>query len=270
MSLRNELRQPLLDATLYRETYNWETWYRYVKDGASAINSANPDVLVFLSGLNSDVDLGAVVQGTALTPGTDKFSLDDFDGFANRLVLELHNYEFTYATDNCTQLSNKLLDAGFSGLSSSAKNQFPVIMTEFGFPQDATTWKGEYASCIAKFLQAQRAGWTIWVLAGSYYLREGAQDSDEPWGLLTHDWTDWRSPEYVDGGLMPLVKGSLAGEGGDGSQVTGSPDGDGSGSGSNSNPKDNGSGLVVPALPSWALGAVGCAALFTLRDLYIL
>lgn len=262
MSLRNELRQPLLNMTLYKESYNWETWYQHIKDGASAINSANPDVLIFLSGLNSDVDLSAVVDDTALEPGTDTFSRDDFKGYADKLVLELHNYEFTYAADNCTQLGDKLLNAGFSGLSSSAKNQFPVVMTEFGFPQDTATWQGDYATCLTKFLQTQRAGWMIWVLAGSYYLREGAQDSDEPWGLLTRDWSDWRDSKDANGGLTSLVKATLESSSRDSSQ------GDGSGSqGANGKPKDNVAGLQVLTIPGWAVIAlVGAIAFFTFVD----
>jgi hypothetical protein len=195
--------------TLYSQTYNWEYWYTYVKQGAAAINSANPDVLIFLSGLDSDTNLSPVAQGTALTPGSGKFSLGDFRGYANKLVLELHNYESL--ASNCTSLRDELFADGFQALTSSARNQFPVVMTEFGFAENATTWEGVYASCLESYLPASKAGWMIWVLAGSYYVRQGTQDYDESWGLLKHDWSDWRSPEHINGGLIPMVKASLSG-----------------------------------------------------------
>ena len=172
---------------------------------SQAIHSANPDVLIFLSGLGFDTTLTPVVQGTALTPGTGKFNLADFPGYANKLVLELHNYE--NSATSCSSLQSNLNGAGFSALGS---NKFPVMLTEFGFQMDASTWKGVYASCLASYLPAQKAGWFIWVLSGSYYIRSGTQDYDETWGLLTHDWSAWRSPSYVNGALATMVKNTLA------------------------------------------------------------
>ncbi len=214
MSLRNELRQPLTNFTLYEQSYNWQDWYKYMKQGAAAINSKNPNLLIFLSGIDSDATLQPVVEGTALTPGTGTFSLDDFQGYSNKLVLEIHAYEILSPVTNCTLFQSQLATDGFEALNASttskAKNAFPVIMTEFGFTEDATTWQDVYASCLEAYLPAQKAGWMIWALGGSYYIREGTQDSDETWGLLTHDWSDWRSPEHINGGLTPMIKASLA------------------------------------------------------------
>jgi hypothetical protein len=206
MSLRNELRTPDDNTTLADDSYNWEDWYKYIKEGAAAINSNNADVLILLSGLDFDTWLTPVVQGTSLTPGTGTFSLSDFTGYADKLVLEIHNY--ANSATSCSSLESSLYTDGFQALhaeDSATVNVFPVVLTEFGFLQDATTWEGVYATCIASYLSEQSAGWFIWVLAGSYYTRSGTQDYDETWGLLTHDWSTWRSPEYVEGGLTPLV-----------------------------------------------------------------
>lgn len=208
MSLRNELRQPLLNMTLYKDTYNWEYWYARVKEGADAVHKANPNVLVFLSGIDSDTLLTPVVEGTSLPPGTGKFARADFSGYQDKIVLELHNYQ--NQADNCTALQADLLKAGFEALVDGATNQFPLAMTEFGFAQDNDTWKGVYATCLGKFLPDQKASWFIWVLSGSYYIREGTQDYDEPWGLLTHDWSAWRSPGFVERGLIPMVNATLS------------------------------------------------------------
>jgi hypothetical protein len=205
MSLRNEPREPTSNSQLDKTTYNWQSWYTYIKQGTQAINSVNPDVLIFLSGLGFDTTLQPVVQGTALTPGTGKFSLSDFSGYANKLVLELHNYQ--NSATSCSSMQSGLSSSGFSAL---ANNQFPVMLTEFGFQMDSSTWKGVYASCLASYLPAQKAGWMIWVLAGSYYIRSGTQDYDEGWGLLTKDWSTWRSPSYIDGALKTMVKNTLS------------------------------------------------------------
>src|SRR5207244_1003564 len=122
-----------------------------------------------------------------------KFSLDDFIGYANKLVLELHYYNIISTDTNCTAVQLNLDKAGFAALSGKAAVTMPVMMTEFGFAQDATSWKNLYASCLEAYLPAQEAGWMIWALSGSYYIREGKQDYDEPWGLLSHDWSGWRS-----------------------------------------------------------------------------
>ncbi|EGO56002.1 hypothetical protein NEUTE1DRAFT_148368 [Neurospora tetrasperma FGSC 2508] len=206
IGLRNEPREPTSGAA--KSTYNWQTWYTYMKQGAEAVHSSNPDLLIFLSGLSFDTFLTPVVRGTALTPGTGKFSFNDFPSYANKLVLELHNYETS--ANSCNNLQNNLYNNGFEALTSSAVNQFPVMLTEFGFQMDASTWKGTYASCLASYLPAQKAGWFIWVLAGSYYIRSGTQDYDEGWGLLTHDWSTWRSPSYVNEALIPMVKDTLS------------------------------------------------------------
>lgn len=68
---------------------------------------------------------------------------------------------------------------------SDIVNVLPVVMTEFGYLNDNVTWTGVYASCLRSFLsgfEGGPAGWMVWVLAGSYYIRQGDQDNDEKWG----------------------------------------------------------------------------------------
>ena len=209
MSLRNELRNPTSNKTLASATYDWQHWYTYAKQGVSAIHTAHADVLVFLSGLSYDTYMTPITQGTALTPGNARFAAADFGpGVANKLVIELHNY--ANSATSCASLQSDLLKNGFDALDAGSKNPFPVMMTEFGFQMDASTWKGVYASCLQSFLPARKAGWMIWVLAGSYYIRSGKQDYDESWGLLNHDWSDWRSPSYINGGFIPMIKATLS------------------------------------------------------------
>lgn len=282
MSLRNELRQPFTNVTLYRSSYNWETWHARTKDGVAAIRKENPDALVFLSGLESDTTLQPVVRGDALTPGSTRFTVADISsssggggggggGGENKIALELHSYSNVInqvQANNCTALRAALRDAGFEALLSNStdgagavKNRLPVLLTEFGWEQqNGTEWDAAYATCLRGFVSETGAGWMIWVLAGSYYTREGKQDSDEPWGLLNHDWSDWRTPRArVEADLMPLVKDTLA--------FTTSPSsGTGGGGGKNNgtNPKSAAVFGPRPAALPGLVGAAGFAVAFLL------
>ncbi|RDW87893.1 putative beta-galactanase protein [Coleophoma crateriformis] len=211
MSLRNELR-PTLDSlvatTLY---YNWGTWYTNVKLGADAINAANPKVLIFLSGLLSDTYLTPAVDEAWLLPSFSTFNKHDFAA-PNKLVWELHNYDLISAEAvTCSELQTILHLAGFSTLTSdNEKTALPMVMTEWGFDQDDTTYEGVYATCLVDYLPAQQVGWMIWVIGGSHYIREGTQDSDETYGMLNHEWSDWRSPVFIEEALIPMVNKSLS------------------------------------------------------------
>ncbi|KAK7935853.1 glycoside hydrolase family 5 protein [Apiospora marii] len=211
IALRNELRSPDSNPELKESSYNWQDWYKYIKQGTEAVHAANPDLLIFLSGLNFDTTMTPVVRGTALTPGSATFDLADFEGYADKLVLELHNYDNN--ANDCAALQGGLRNNGYQAMSPgevTTANVFPVLLTEFGFNMNATEWRRTYATCLADYMVSLKSGWFIWVLAGSYYIRDGTQDYEETWGLLNHDWSDWRSLEYVEGGLIPLIEGTAS------------------------------------------------------------
>ncbi|KAK3343681.1 glycoside hydrolase superfamily [Lasiosphaeria hispida] len=166
MSLQNELRQPLLNLTFFDTSYNWERRYQFTQLGAAAVVAANPALLIFLSGIDSDTKLDAVVQGRPLTPGTALFDAAGFGAAAaDRLVLELHTYD---APASCSAMEARLYASGFQALDGTARTTLPLMMTEFGFAQDERGWGDVYARCLAKYLPRQNAGWMIWVLVGSY------------------------------------------------------------------------------------------------------
>lgn len=282
MSLRNELRQPLTNFTLYQKTYNWQTWYNYTKQGASAIHGQNPDLLIFLSGMDSSIQFDVLVQGKPLAPSTTPFLKSDFKGYEDKLVLEMHTYNL-FPVDNtstCAERATTLFNNGFSTLTTNkAANQFPLVMSEWGFEQDATTWNTSlYATCLREYLPKQNVGWFVWVMAGSYYIRDGTQGHDEDWGLLNHDWSGWRSEAYVEGGLRGMVNATFEGMktvevgGGSGSNSgngTGAGDGggvvDGGGGGASPDAGKNAAGISIPGslgILVWA--AIGVAFLMYL------
>jgi hypothetical protein len=58
----------------------------------------------------------------------------------------------------------------------------PVVMTEWGHLQDDATYATVYSTCLESYLTSIHGGWMVWVLAGSYYIRQGVEDEDETWG----------------------------------------------------------------------------------------
>ncbi|ESZ94649.1 hypothetical protein SBOR_4958 [Sclerotinia borealis F-4128] len=205
MALRNELREPTDNASL-DSSYNWANWYTNVVAGMNSIHTANPNVLIFLSGLNFDTDLSPIANAALLTPSsTQKFLKSSFS-YANKLVLELHNY--ASSTSNCASLKSSLQSHGYNALNSGVVNQMPVVMTEWGHSQTKADYASVYSTCLKSYLSAVKGGWMVWVLSGSYYVREGVQDSDENWGLLTHDWSTWRDPTDVANVLVPMISGT--------------------------------------------------------------
>jgi hypothetical protein len=96
MSLRNELRSPDDDPALANSSYNWENWYENFVPAANGINAANPNVLIFLSGLNFDTDMTPIPTGADLGGGYS-FHKSSFS-YADKLVVEIHKYVFLRLT----------------------------------------------------------------------------------------------------------------------------------------------------------------------------
>jgi hypothetical protein len=171
---------------------------------ADIVNAANPDILIFLSGLDFDTKLSPI-PGAEDLGGGKKFQKSSFK-YSDKLVLELHNYQ--NSATSCDSIKSGLWNQGFKALDASSVNQMPVVLTEFGFSQTDDSYTKTYATCLKKIIPEWDAGWTVWVLAGSYYIRSGTQDYEEAWGLLNHNWTGWRSTKAIDA-LKGMVDASL-------------------------------------------------------------
>ncbi|KAH4264542.1 hypothetical protein HBH92_148860 [Parastagonospora nodorum] len=192
IGLRNELRKP--DNAGFSLAYNWPTWYDQVIPAANAVNKANPNILIFLSGLDYDTKLNPIPSAEDLGNGK-KFQLGDF-AYKNKLVLELHNYQNDIT--NCGSMESGLWNNGFRATWPTAINKMPVVLTEFGFNQADNSYTKTYATCIKKLMPQWQTGWTVWVISGSYYIRSGTQDFEETWGLVNHDWSAWRNNDAIN------------------------------------------------------------------------
>jgi endoglucanase len=187
-----------------------------MKSAADAVHVANPSLLIFLSGLLGDTDISPITLGTPLIGTTPDqsvtFRKSDFP-YVDKLVLELHKYDFEATHLDCPTWIRNLYDAGFNALNDSdprVANVMPVVLTEWGFAQDGAYWNSTtYARCLREFAGLYEVGWMQWEVGGSYYVRSGVQDSDETWGLLDHEWRHWRSWSAIENSVEPMVRLSL-------------------------------------------------------------
>ncbi|KAG6479992.1 hypothetical protein ZIOFF_063469 [Zingiber officinale] len=179
MSLRNELRGP---------RQNVEDWFKYMAMGAEAVHAANKDVLVILSGLSFDNDLGFLSTRQLNVSFSSK----------SKLVFEVHWYSFSNSeawgngnpNDVCGRISGSVTNnAGFL-----LDRQFPLFLSEFGIDQRGVNERdNRYFSCAMAYAADKDLDWALWTLQGSYYLREGVVELEEVYGLLSLNWTTVRN-----------------------------------------------------------------------------
>lgn len=164
---------------------------------AEAVHKAAPNALIFFSGLNFDTTIQPIPLGQALN-GTDGtatggktayFYPTTFD-YAEKIVLELHKYDFEQTQLSCSSFGNSLYQVGFLAVDDrnpETKFLFPVVLTEWGFAQDGVYWnRTTYNRCLIEFVDYWKVGWFQWELSGSFYVRTRSgvsiQDEDETWG----------------------------------------------------------------------------------------
>lgn len=192
MGLRNELR-----AFLLQDLNGREDWYKFVKQAGDLVHAAHPDTLILVGGAQSSTDLAHL-----------RARMLDTSGWAGKNVWEMHAYSFTItfpdAFKNCDIV--KAQYGAWIGFVLEQNRPYtgPMILGEFGVGMgpggDSTNGLGEqdarYLSCLVSYMTNNDAEWAVWVLGGSYYIRQGNVDHDESYGLLTHDWSTWRNPAF--------------------------------------------------------------------------
>jgi hypothetical protein len=152
---------------------------------ASAVYSANPDILIFFSGLESDFNIEPAVGGSTLLDPFFSFSVASYE-WADRLVFEMHEYD--EGISNICSVYEGILDsfgADATTKSGPGANRAPLVISEWGHDEtDASdAYDSSYSTCLTQFMVERQFGWMVWVLAGSYYIRSGVQDSDETYGM---------------------------------------------------------------------------------------
>ncbi|CAM8948756.1 unnamed protein product [Rhodiola kirilowii] len=187
MSMRNELRGA-------RE--NVADWFNYTHQGATTIHAANPNVLVFISGLNF---------GTHFS-----FLSNMYYGFPldNKLLFEFPWYSFSqqhsqrdWGTEplyqSCATYTQWFdTEAGF--IFRNTTNLYPLILTEFGIDERGMdVAANSFLTCLCTIAAGNELDWGLWALQGSYYIRSGVPGPEEDYGVLDNNWSQPRNPAVL-------------------------------------------------------------------------
>ncbi|GMY28834.1 glycosyl hydrolase 5 family protein-like [Fagus crenata] len=161
-----------------------------MQGAAERVHSANPNVLVILSGLNYDKDLSFL--------GNKLVSLS----FTGKLVLEAHRYGFTdtniWKGRNANQACRIVVDDMMRTSGFLLRKGFPLFVSEFGMDlRDTNINDNRYMNCFLTYAAELDFDWALWTLTGSYYIKEGAIDFEEFYGVLNFNWTDIRNPKFL-------------------------------------------------------------------------
>jgi hypothetical protein len=204
MGLRNEIREFLLQGSVNGR----KDWYDLVGQAGRLVHGANPDVLVVVGGTQSSTDLTHV-----------RANMLDTSGWAGKHVWEMHAYSFTVTFPNLVN-SCDVVRAEYGAFAGFVLEQgeaytAPLILSEFGVGMTGGPAQGlndqdrNYLSCLAGYMEDNDAEWAVWALQGSYYVRDGSVDKDEGWGVLDHDWSTWRNPDFpaMLGGMWKVTQG---------------------------------------------------------------
>jgi endoglucanase len=227
MSLLSSPRESSLRPDL---EYNWHTFVGNMTLGASAVHSANSDLLITWPGLQFGEDLSALTTGKnlltapcyrcsairdALRRPAEAFSLSSLP-FSDRVVYELHLLSSTENLDtgSCRVLQAQLYRNGFSALGiprpagcnitadcPPATTLTPVMLSDFSHVQDLSLKTATLSSCLRDFTTRNNVSWATWSLAGKWR----GQPGEDTTGLLNASWTGWRYPEGVETWWKPWV-----------------------------------------------------------------
>lgn len=218
VGLRNELRPAKV-----AEPVDWYTWYVHMTAAAQAVHEADANALIFFSGLSYDtyidpIPLGKTLNGTigkSSAGKTAKFVPDDF-AFKDKIVLEIHKYDFEATQDDCATFKSKWYKKGFQSVNPddpTTKYLFPMVISEWGFIRNGTYWnQTTYAKCLIEMVKEYQVSWQHWELSGSFYLQTRPNRTpqtlvgiEEAWGLLNYDWSAVRSPITEENSLYPMI-----------------------------------------------------------------
>ena len=192
MSLRNELR-----ADGSQDGNDHADWYDLITQGAKAIHAGNEDLLIMIGGVSSARD-SSFLRSQPL----------DTSAWPDRTVWEFHSYYWSELPGSAVcAIYEQILgaNAGFL-LEQDQAYTGPLWLSEFGAAQVLGDGGGlggvesgleqDYLKCLVPYMEGNDADWAIWALQGSYYVRDGVVDFDEGYGLLDHEWKDWRNGTF--------------------------------------------------------------------------
>ncbi|KAM3753995.1 hypothetical protein ACB098_03G134700 [Castanea mollissima] len=150
MNLRNELQG---------SRKNVNDWYRYMEKAAEAVHSANPDVLVIISGLSNGNDLSFLRNQQVNLTFTRKLAYEvHWNGLSDAKAWESGNQNEVCKreADNFMRLSGFLLDQGW-----------PLLVSEFGMDLRGTNVNdNRYMNCFIGVVAELDLDWSLRTLVG--------------------------------------------------------------------------------------------------------
>jgi len=201
----------VIGADLHNEphgTASWGTgnlatdWRLAAERAGNAILAANPDWLILVEGVSSNVqgDSGNYWWGGNLR-GVQNYPVRL--NVPNRVVYSPHDYGPGVATQ--TWFSDPSFPNNMPALWDSywgyiSKNNIaPILMGEFGgHSVDTTSTEGIWQNKLVDYIKANDLYWTYWCLN---------PNSGDTGGLLLDDWQTWNAPKQMmlDRIIKPLV-----------------------------------------------------------------
>ena len=161
-----------------------------MEKAAEAVHSANPDVLVIISGLSYSKDLSFLRNQQVNLTFTRKLAYEvHWNGLSDAKAWESGNQNEVCKreVDNFMRLSGFLLDQGW-----------PLLVSEFGMDLRGTNVNdNRYINCFIGVVAELDLDWSLWTLVGSYYIREGVIGFNEYYGVLDWNWYENRNSSFL-------------------------------------------------------------------------
>lgn len=78
---------------------------------------------------------------------------------------------------------------------------YPLVITETGINVDtypSNTNDYNFFNCVSQYIQTNKLSFSIWLLTGSYLIRDTKPNAEEAFGVLTSDATQYKNQQYMD------------------------------------------------------------------------
>ena len=160
-------------------------WRQYMGQAAAAVHAANSDLLIVAGGLTMASQLDFIKKGR-LEPRA-------------KVVYEAHIYNEFYVHPGWVSFGQYPTCAYLKWFLTSRVGTVldvpaPLWLSEFGFdvdtfdPANTSGPDNQWFLCIIEWLEQYDIDWSVWVLNGVYYDRDGQKDSHESFGVTTDDY----------------------------------------------------------------------------------
>ncbi|KAJ9451450.1 Endoglucanase [Diplonema papillatum] len=188
LDLRNELRSTTIDGKSYSPTWgdndNNTDWRLAAVNVIKRIQAVNPDLLMFVEGINYALDL----------TGVAKYPILDSDVLVpHKILYSSHAYSWSYGTSDPVALPKILNERwGYIMENVSAPYAAPVWVGEFGVchTNSSSCVQSEFWTTLQKYLRDGGMPFSWWAIDGTMSRAPGREyGGEETFGLLNTTWS---------------------------------------------------------------------------------